>query len=184
MAKLCRFAVGMLVFGLSLAAWGDSWTNPGSRVFAATSGERGFKVIATRATEGTHAAEKEARGVLFYVEEDGTEKVLWDKKLVNIPMCALVSSSNNCVVTLDTWGRLGYEHALVIYDSKGEVVMDLKLADLLTMEEIEKNVGQSKSSRDWLREADTHFDETAGHLVIALKWGKVITIDLKSGKVV
>ena len=176
MSKLRTVVGGLLLFCLSMTALGDSWINAGSRIFAESSGERGFKVIAAK-------GEAQARGVLFYVDGDGTEKVLWDKKLANIPVSVLVSSANNCVVMLDTWGSSGYDHALVVYGVKGEVVADFKLADLLSKEEIEQKVVQSKSSRDWLREADKHIDETTGQLVIKLQWGKLITIDLKSGKV-
>jgi len=178
------FVSTLLLFALSVAAWADSWPNAGSRVFAETTGGRGFKVIPISAAAGTHAGEVQSRGVLFYLENDGTEKVLWDKLLVNIPVGVLVSSRGNCVVTLDTWAHMSYEHGLVVYGAKGEVVADFKLEDLLSKDEIQKNVDQSVSSRNWLRDANTRFDETAEHLVITLKWGKLITLDLKTGKIV
>ena len=45
---------------------------------------------------------------------------------------AFVADDGKHVVTFDTWARLGYEHALVIYGEQGAVVADYDLDALLS----------------------------------------------------
>ena len=86
------------------------------------------------------------------------------------------------VVTIDTHYNAGGPHSLVVYGPKGDVVADYHLDDLLTKEEIDKHVTQSVSSRWWARGAEVSIDADKGFAVVKLKWGKLLEVSLKTGK--
>lgn len=50
----------------------------------------------------------------------------------------LFVADNGAVVTLDDWHYAGHEHALVIYDRRGAVVVDQRLEDFLTKDELDQ----------------------------------------------
>ncbi len=89
----------------------DSW--PGSRpqVYASANGSYRFK---TRPPQLATWSGK-SHGTLVALAPDGTETVRWSRELVNIPVSAFVADDASRLVTFDTWAKLGYEHALVIY---------------------------------------------------------------------
>src|SRR5262249_3861777 len=101
--------------------------------------------------------------------------------LVNTPHRALVDDSGKFVVTIDTYAALGFAHSLVIYGDKGKVIRDFKLEDLLTPEEIRKNVAHTESSRRWADKAE--FQMESDHLILRLNWGQVIRVELATGKI-
>jgi hypothetical protein len=98
----------------------DSW--PGSRpqVYTSANGSYRFK---TRPPQLATWSGK-SYGTLVSLAADGTETVRWSRELVNIPVIAFVADDARHLVTFDTWAKLGYEHALVIYDEQGAVVVD------------------------------------------------------------
>src|SRR5262249_51057953 len=123
-----------------------------------------------------------ATGVLFTLGEDGKEKVAWSKELVNMPYRALVNDRGQ-VVTIDTYANLGFKHALVVYDSAGKVLGDYALEDLLTKEELEK-VARTVSSRHWAGSTTFEFTPDGKHFALTLKGGRVVKVDLATGKLV
>lgn len=154
--------------------WADSWAKPTPRVFASKYGLHGFKVLNPKFGGPS-------QGVLFTLDAEGKEKVIWQAKLVNTPHQAIVPDGGKFVVTIDTYGTLGFAHSLVIYGDKGKVIRDFQLEDFLAKDEIDKNVMRTVSSRHWSGKAD--FRLAGNNLVIRLAWGKTVTVELATGKV-
>jgi hypothetical protein len=152
----------------------DSWATPTPRLFASQWGSRGFKVV-----KPTFRGPSE--GELFRLDADGKEQAVWEAKLVNTPHRVLVDDSGKFVATIDTYANLGFAHSLVIYGDKGKVIRDFKLEDLLTQDEIRKNVDHTETSRWWAKKCE--FQMESEHLVLRLAWGKVLRIHLPTGKI-
>jgi hypothetical protein len=161
----------------------DEWMAPTPQIFGSTAGAYALKTIPPRPVPQVDLRGGRSQGTLFTLAPDGREAVLWTRELVNLPHRALVTDNGKHVVTLDTWFRVGYEHALVIYGEKGVVVADLPLEALLTREEIAERVPFSTSSRWWLRGATMTFTEANDQLVISLAWGKVLRVALATGTI-
>lgn len=157
----------------------DSW--PGSRpqVYASASGTYRFK---TRPPQLATWSGK-SHGTLVALARDGAETALWARELINIPVTAFVADDGKHVVTFDTWAKLGYEHALVIYGEQGGVIVDYDLEALLSPDEITTSVVHTVSARRWLQGATVVFDDGGHDIVIRLQWGKIIRVALATGKV-
>ena len=187
MSECIAFAC-LVTFSMAFpnASHGDSWPGPGARMFASEDGRTALKVIAQK--DYRTKKNPAAIGVLFGMEGDGSEHIIWKQELVNIPMHALILRSYGVlgVVTLDTYANMGYEHSLVIYDKNGKLVKDFQLEDLLSKEEIAHRTQRSVSSRYWRREAtfDRIHDPKNPKLRITFDWGKVLLIELLTGKIV
>ena len=159
LAATCLFAAAVST-GMA-----DTWAPPQPRVFTAEGGRHKFKVLEPKFLGAL-------TGVLFVREADGKEKVIWSAKLANVPHQVYVTPDGNRVVTIDTYGRLGFDHSLVVYDEKGDALADYNLEDLLTDLEILRYVKQSVSSRWWAQQATFAFSPDGKHFVIALKWSQ------------
>ena len=164
--------VAAIATGWVSRALADSWLAPKPRIFASSFGDYGLKMI---------PGEPSASATLFTLNEKGEEQAAWQGPLVNIPYRVYVSDAGR-VVTVDTYARLGYEHALVVYDEKGKVLADYQLEDLLTAEEIKDHVAVTAGSRWWNNDAQIGFSPDGETFTIELPWGKVIMVDLKTGK--
>jgi hypothetical protein len=162
------------VFAVAALLRADRWQAPTPRVFGSQWGGHGFKILNPKFGGPS-------QGVLFRLDANGKEQTAWDVKLLNTPHQVIVDDQGRFVATVDTYGNLGYAHALVIYGPKGKVLEDFKLEDLLTDEEIMKHVRRTESSRWWA--GDTDFGIENGALVLRLKWGKVIRVDGTTGKI-
>jgi hypothetical protein len=178
---------GMCVLAFCCICRADSWLNPTPRIFASDDGHWALKVLPETAPIGPVKADAIARAVLFGINGDGSDRIVWKKPLINIPVRALLFKSYHrlFVVTLDTWFRMGYEHSLVIYDKQGKLVRDLRLEDLLTEKEIRAHVTMSTSSRRWRKNANFNFvhDPECPKLRITFDWGKVLEVELPTGQV-
>jgi hypothetical protein len=164
-----------LVLASTLPAFADSWATPRPRVFASQGGLYGFKVL--KPVFGRTAV-----GLLFTLDQDGQETKIWETELVNVPHRVLVPDGGKRVVTIDTYGRLGYDHSLVVYDEHGKVLADYTLEDLLTDLESQFFVTQSVSSRYWARQATFTFNSDATQLVIGFRRENVSDFDIKALK--
>jgi hypothetical protein len=122
------------------------------------------------------------QGTLYTLIPDAKENVRWSRELVNIPVRAFLADDGKFVVTFDTWARLGYEHALVIYGEQGKLVADYDLEALLSADEIGK-VLQTVGSRHWLEGATIAFNGEWSAIVIAFPWGRTIRVALATGKI-
>ena len=159
---------------LTASANADDWFPARPMIFA-SGGSYGLKVLP-----------KSATGILFSLDDDGKEHVIWQKQLVNIPNRAFVPGDGKRIVTIDTYADLGREHSLVVYDEKGKVLADFRLEDLLTEEEIRDRVGQTSPNRWWADEASFQFQhegrKSNKFFDVSLKWGTLIRVDLDTGK--
>ena len=173
--RLLMLTVAVAV-ALSSPVRADTWVPPRPLLFA--NGVHGFKSLP-----------QSNEGVFFTLDDDGKEKVIWRAKLVNIPLRAIIAESGKYVITLDTWGHVGYEHCLVVYGEKGKVIADFKLEDLLTAKEI-ASLPATVTIRGWSDKDIAAFeDRSIGYheFVIRLKhkdWSKVIRLSLATGKIV
>jgi hypothetical protein len=85
-------------------------------------------------------------------------------------------------VTLNNWLMSGYEHSLVIYDPKGNIIRDSRLEDIFTEQEIENKVEQTVSSRHWrYRAEEPYFNDNT--IIITTLWGTSLNINLIDGKI-
>ncbi len=161
------------VFGVTAPLWADKWAAPTPRVFGSQFGSHGFKVLKP---EFGGVSE----GVLFRLDADGKEQIVWQARLVNTPHQVIVDDEGRFVATIDTYGSLGFAHSVVVYGDTGVVICDFQLEDLLGKEEIETKVLHSEFSRRWAERADFKIEN--GHLVVRLHWGKALRVELSSGK--
>jgi hypothetical protein len=160
------------------AARADSWAMPTPKDFRSASGGHVFHVVPA---EGNWF--KPAEGVLLSRDRDGKEKVLWKKRLVNLPHQAFVADDGRHVVTIDTYANLGFQHSLVLYGEGGKLLADYELEDLLKGEEIRGRVTRSVSSRWWASSTKFAFGRDGKAFTLSLKWGRTITLDLATGKI-
>src|SRR5215470_3428146 len=114
-ARLVAVACLLTVAGSTGVA--DTWESPRPRVYAAEGGGYGFKVLEPQFLGAS-------TGQLFALEADGKEKVVWNARLVNVPHAVHVAPDGRRVVTIDTYGRLGFDHSVVVYDDQGKVLAD------------------------------------------------------------
>jgi hypothetical protein len=162
-----------LIVAVTAPLWADKWAAPTPRVFGSQWGSHGFKVLKP---EFGGVSE----GVLFRLDAEGKEQIVWQARLVNTPHQVLVDDDGRFVATIDTYGSLGFAHSLVVYGDKGTVIRDFKLEDLLSKEEIETKVLHSEFSRRWAEQANFTFE--ADQLAVRLHWGKTLRLELASGK--
>jgi hypothetical protein len=149
----------------------------GKRVYASADGLHGFFLTHRPGTP---------TGMLFSLSNhsDKQEKV-WERRLVASPGRVFVS--HGFVVTVDMACRAGWQHSLIVYGRKGQVLADYKLEDLLSVEEINERVMRSVSSRNWTQrvtfEFETPLDGPSPLFKITLPWGRVIVIRLATGEI-
>jgi hypothetical protein len=176
---VAALAASAVVIASAAIASADSW--PGSRpqVYASANGAYRFK---TRPPQLATWSGK-SHGTLVMLAADGTETMRWSRDLVNIPVIAYVADDGKHVVSFDTWAKLGYEHALVIYGEQGVVVADCDLEALLSADEIATSVVHTMNARRWLQGATIAFDTSGHDIVIRLHWGRTIRVALATGRI-
>lgn len=110
----------------------------------------------------------------------GGGRVQWERPLVNdvAPAAVLVRDDGRFVVTLGEYRKGGARHALVIYGERGQLLRHFILTDLLGADDWQ-HVRKTRDNVEWLKDADLAFVET-DRFVIDLEWGKKLTVDLKS----
>src|SRR4028118_2028914 len=181
--KQIALAVGSLLT-ISPSAFADSWPNPTPVSFHS----RGFSYVAeVFPPESRQNTSKNPVCYLYQMGYPGKRwdvipKLLWKTELVNdsMPLSAVVSMGQE-VVTLNEYGRVGYQNAVVIYSKQGQLVKSFRLDDLIA-EEDKPHLLISAGSRWWNNEAKYFFLSKPSRLNIVLKWGKVMEFSLSDGK--
>jgi hypothetical protein len=153
----------LLVLTPAIPLFADTWAMPRPRVFASAAGTYGFKVL-------NPVFLRTATGLLFTLDEDGQETQIWQAELVNVPHRVFLPDDGKRVITIDTYGRLGSEHALVVYDEQGKVLEDYALDDLLTEFEIQFLVRYSVSSVHWAQHSEFTFSPDRTQFIISFKY--------------
>ena len=112
-------------------------------------------------------------------------RTVWQAKLVNdvAPCHVLIHNDGRFVVTLDEHRRGGAAHAAVIYDQRGKLLREFGLRELLCGEDW-RNLKVNKRAIEWLTGARFAFVDAPPHLLITLKWGRTIRIDLAEGALI
>ena len=180
-------AAGFLVVVGAVIMAADDWVAPSPQLFASGSGSYGLRTVPPKpgASSATRPFAGRSQAVLFGLNPDGTERPIWKGELVNIPHRAAIADSGKYFVTFDTWGRVGFEHSLVVYDSAGKVIADHALEAVLNMTPAQMidRVPFSVSSRWWRNDAKVEFSPDFDQLVLTMKWGQVIRVTLATGKI-
>lgn len=185
--KIAAFALlGTFLVSPALA---DSWAAPKSGVYGC--GHYAVRLIVNSGRSGFTS-----EITMFSLDRKNREKVHWKQKLDYIPADIHVSD-RGWTVGVNEYARLGYNHALVIWNPEGERLADYRLDELLTADELSKYTSQSVSSRWWDEELEFLHDGYKGtfdFLFLTIKqhnrcWSdkrvpdKTITVDLRSGRV-
>lgn len=179
MKSLTATVAGLLLLACCASAEADTWEKPTPKIYASRSGDVGCKILPT----GKELIMfRSSQAELFKLDESGKQIVARRFVLVNIPHHVIVVGKGDYLVTLDTYGRLGFDHAITIYDKKGQLIADLDLEDFLTAKEID-NVPHSVSSRHWKTDANIRVGYKNELLYIDLAGGVKISIELKTGEV-
>lgn len=112
-------------------------------------------------------------------------KKLWSKKLINevAPEQVFVTRNGAYVVTVDEWHKAG-THPIVIYGKRGRKVADLKLKSLKLTDADLAKIRKSETATWWARGAYLFFGPKSGHLIVALRSGRLLVVRLKTGKLV
>lgn len=92
------------------------------------------------------------------------------------------AANDGRVVTLDNWHNFGIGNVVSVYDFEGNALLDLKLTDIYTVEELEK-FRRSVSSL-WWRCGDAKLDEPGNRVVVRDALGRDTAIDLATGEAV
>lgn len=129
--------------------------------------------------ESHHNKTKQPLGLLYDVFRSPdfylSSKLQWSGALIGMPFDAIVTD-DGALVTLDQWGRMGYEHAIVVYSPAGKLLRSHHLDALLPKAIADED--RSVSSRPWRRYARYAIDKRT--LSIHLVHG-VVSVSLADG---
>jgi hypothetical protein len=97
------------------------------------------------------------------------------------PVEVFASPDGTALVTVDEWGRSGYEHTLVFYRCEGSLALKkaYSLDESLTPAEIKKHSHASISSRNWSRNTELRVEKDA--FIVKLQSGRTIRFSLTDG---
>ncbi len=174
---LCMFKTSSVCFLLiisSAAAHADSWRPAETRLINSPSGN--FSLLVAPSDSQSNAQLM----LIKRVANDGLHTFQFPAVNSHAPASAFVTD-DGLVLTLNEWGNLGYDHAIVIYGKDGKVVLDRRLDEVFNAREID-NFLQSASSRWWL--ARTEPIEMQGNTVrMTSVSGQPVYVYLEKGQV-
>lgn len=167
-----RTIIALAILTFCGAAMMDTWAPQRPRIFASRLGWYGLKAIPVydsrqRATTHLH---------LFQLDESGKEEVLWSTRIKGYPRA--IAIGDNARVVLFDCGKM----AMVVLASDGRVASQYELEDLLTPEEMKLHEVATRGAYLW-RSPGLRVEFSESHATVTLSWGKIIYIDLKTGRV-
>lgn len=199
-ARLALFLFAVLIFSRALNA--DSYVQPGPETYTSASGKNQFLSLPLVRPHMEQAPKTPpvALGVFLAAtrtifdparERDVAveRRPLWHRELVNIPAQVFVSDHGYYVVTVDGTGRSPYEHALVVYGSRGKVVLDLPVEALLRPEEIKELSDGARRTVShviypaWANYRTGVFSPDGKIFSIQTQWGRPVAVELEAGRV-
>jgi hypothetical protein len=175
---------------------------PAPHIFSSGDGEKSLKVVPIY--EGENRGK--AKVTLFRLDRDGSEVAMREFVLDDAPEQVLLPDSGiDYFVAINGHRDKGFKNAIVICHSDGRVVRVLELEDFLSTKEIGEHVQHTISSRRWrtgstfkfdvpvtesledkgnykLMHTEVHHDKAM--LNIAFVWGKQVSIELATGKII
>lgn len=161
-----------MTLGAASVALADIWAKPGPRLFAGDFGQHGFRMLNPQ--EGGKST-----GELYAIGNDGKEFVIWRSELVNVPQDVFIAPGGKRVITIDTHGHLGGQHALVVYGERGQVIADYEPGDFLNHDDIFRHITRSASSLHWARAVVFSFSHDKQQFLITPKWLVGLPIHIK-----
>ena len=170
----------LLCVMLAGAAHADSWGSPESRSWH--SPDESF-VVEVFVPGARHNAGTQAFAYAYRVTSRSptlVAKLVWKGALANrkAPYAAFATNDGH-FITLDDWGGLGSDHAVVVYSAAGKLLRDYHLDNIAIPDDL-KNVDVSVSSRNWLRHAYYFHDVRRKRFQIDLAGG-VLELSLVDG---
>jgi hypothetical protein len=160
--------------------YADQWKNPKPFEIKSTNGKFVLKVK-------PHEKGLTQPGYCFgeFIKVGDVKPVtVWSRFLVNnyAPVEVFVPDSGKFVVTMDEWHQRGFL-PIVIYGYNGELIKINSLETINILNELEK-IRITVSSAYWNENSLVFFNKEEDKIIIRLKWGKMIIIDLPSGNIV
>jgi len=131
--KILITEILLIVFLSCSFAYADKWGEPQTKKFNSDNSKFYFLM------------RPNDKSTLFNATDNSP---IWSRKLPNIPITILISDDGKYVVTLDTWGHIGYGDMVVIYNADGEIIERYSLEDFLSKDQI-YNLPHSVSSIHW-----------------------------------
>ncbi len=203
--RRCSAALALLLVAVLLsprALNADSIVTPGPQTFPSASGKNQFLSLplVRPYVEQAPKTPPVALGVFLAATrtlfDPATERdvaverrPLWHWQLVNIPARVFVSDHGYHVVTVDGTGRSPYEHALVVYGSRGNVVLDLPAEALLRPEEIKELSDGARRTVShviypaWADHRTGAFSPDGKTFSITTRWGWPVSVEVETGRV-
>lgn len=177
--------IGLLVLLLASQGLADEWALPEPTGFHSP----GFAYVAEIFPAKSRQNPGSKPLCYFYqVGYPGTRwevkaKLLWKGVLVNqrMPYEAVVSPWGH-LITLNEHGSVGHDNAVVIYGVGGQLIKRYALEDLIPQEDMNQ-FPWSTSSRWWNQEAQYLLAPQPARLLLRLKWGKGLEVNLETGAV-
>ncbi len=157
----------------------DTWAAPTPAIFGTDEGGVACKILpAGRQLRMGQTSMAE----LFRFDRNGKEVVMRRFVLVNIPCNVMVVNDGEFLVTINTFGKMGFERSVVVYNAAGKLVRDLALEDFFSERDVEA-VPRSVSSRHWTADANIRLDLLGESLLIDSPTGTKLAVQLKTGRV-
>ncbi len=182
MPLLAVWLVVALLALLAAPAAADDWPSPHPRSWH---GQGFSRVVEVFPAQSRHNPSDKPLAYAYEVGSTGTAwkadaRLVWKGALANrwAPYEAIVSS-DGWLITLDEWGNLGFDHAIVVYDPAGKLIKAHKLDGLVPADVADRD--RSKSSRYWRKGARYVLDPKAKLLQIWLDKAGVVEVSLASG---
>ena len=168
--------IGSILMLGTIGASADSWLPAGPLMSSSPSTE-----LIVRIEPGT--VDTSAEATYFRRTETPEKYVAYQRvalRNASRPMEAHIDDHGN-LVTIDEYGRPGYENALVIYDVGGKEVVAYDLEEIYS-EFATEQMGRTVTIRGWRHPHDTpHFD--GGTFRILDSFGGVLIFDVKNGSI-
>lgn len=138
MAQIASVLVVVASLWSAQGARADSWASPKLKTVSSPSGA----YTVTMKPGGNNSSPT-------LTLQKGSKRV-YERRAINstAPVNVLVGDGGH-VVTFDDYHDAGYDHALVVYAPDGKLVIDRRLEEILTSDEL-ANVDMSVSSRWWI----------------------------------
>ena len=167
----------------------------GVSLFASADARHGFKLTRTGGvTKESVGNATASSGRLYTFDIDGRERVVWERRMMAVHGSVLIGPSKFVaqggryvervpVVALGPSCPVGTNPVLTLYGPDGTLVADYDLEELLSKDELTR-VPVSSVGRHWLQGGSTSFDAALHAFAITLSWGRVIHIDLETGRMV